>query len=160
MPGPQNFSLDTRGSLCDACGIPLDAEHFDVHGFRALDGVPGRAIVLAEFQLEPQYCGVLQYFSQFTERWSQTQNPTTAGLTWSLRANGHPLYPYDAFTSILNPWGYGSYPITVRLDEATTVQITVQVTDTALAIQQGRAGGRLMGRFWYNTAYGGRTLGR
>ena len=73
-------------NCCTICGIPLDAEYFDVSGFVGNGGVVekfdskdfglqppgplprrGEQVVLASFQLHPQYCGVLTYFSQYTD---------------------------------------------------------------------------------------------
>ena len=69
-------------NCCMICGIPLDAEYFDVSGFVGEEEIPadpelqllhprtptrGEQKVLASFQLHPQYCGVLTYFSQYTD---------------------------------------------------------------------------------------------
>ena len=50
----------TRASgLCPNCGLPRDYEHFDESGF-ANPPEPGREVVLARFELRPQYCGLLE----------------------------------------------------------------------------------------------------
>ena len=67
---------------CPACGIPLDAEQFDnstVHNTPER----GRLVTLASFQLPPKYCGVLRFFSQFTDRHARDPGDiTTPGLRW------------------------------------------------------------------------------
>ena len=140
--------------VCAMCGIPADSEVFDESSIVDAPS-PGQAIVLAHFQLAPQYCGVLQYFVQYTDlQAKQPEEVRTPGLQWTVRSNNHPLYPYIQLDRILNPWGYGSYQVAIRLDEASVIDLVVRnvATDTAGVSQ---VGGRLMGRYWYNTAYGG-----
>jgi len=136
------------------CGIPVDSEVFDDSSIVDVPA-PGQAVVLARFQLAPQYCGILQYFVQYTDlQAKRPEEVRTPGLLWTVRSNNHPLSPYIQLDRILNPWGYGSYQVAIRLDEASTLELVVRNTaiDTA-GISQ--VGGRLMGRYWYNTAYGG-----
>ena len=52
--------------LCPNCGLPRDYEHFDESGFADTPSL-GREVVLARFELPPQYCGLLENFSQFTD---------------------------------------------------------------------------------------------
>lgn len=152
------MQIATRESerLCTNCNVPLDARHFDESGF---DKVPdlGRETVLATFELPPQYCGVLEYFSQFSDAFAKDNSQVpTPNLQWLVLVNEHPLYPYLKIEWILNPWGYGSFPFRVRLDEGATVQLVVRHTDD----QPGKTnivtqvGGRIAGKYWYNPAYG------
>lgn len=146
------FAEKESGSLCANCSIPLDARHFDESGFNSVPAV-GREVVLASFELKPQYCGVLECFSQFTDAFAKdnSQVDTTKQLQWLILANERPLYPYLDIEWILNPWGYGSFPFCVRLDEATTLQFVVRCLGTT-TVQ--KIGGRIAGRYWYNPAYG------
>ena len=66
----------------------MDSKYFDESGITALPP-PGRDVVLARFELGPQYCGVLDYFSQFTNLLAPDRywvTPAVAksegGLTW------------------------------------------------------------------------------
>jgi hypothetical protein len=135
------------------CGIPLDSEYFDESGVVEAPNV-GEAIVLAHFELPPQYCGVLEYFSQFTnEHARNSAEIKTPGLLWMIMVNKRPLYPYLNFDRIVNPWGYGSFQVSIRLDENATIEFAVRrVSNGASNITQ--VGGRIVGRYWYNAAYG------
>jgi hypothetical protein len=141
-----------RGS-CPMCGIALDSEYFDESGVVAAPAI-GEQITLARFELPPQYCGILEYFSQFTDE--HARNPAqiaTPGLLWMILANHRPLYPYLNFDRIVNPWGYGSFQVSIRLDDSATVEFIVRkVSNAAPDITQ--VGGRIVGRCWYNAAYG------
>jgi hypothetical protein len=154
------YSEPTTGKLlCASCGIPADAEYFDESSVTETPAL-GRTVVLASFKLAPQYCGVLQYFSQFTDASARNHAAIqTQGLVWQLRANGRPLYPYVQMRQILNPWGYGSFPVAIRLDDSATVEFVVRRTEPAPSgvpqdQQITQVGGRIMGRFWYNPSYG------
>jgi hypothetical protein len=135
------------------CGAPLDSEYFDESGVVDAPNV-GEAIVLARFELPPQYCGALEYFSQFTdEHAGDSAKIATPGLLWTILVNNRPLYPYLNFDRIVNPWGYGSFQISIRLDDSATIEFVVRrVSNTAPNITQ--VGGRIVGRYWYNAAYG------
>jgi hypothetical protein len=139
------------------CGIPLDSQYFDDSRFEALPAV-GATALLARVELPPQYCGVLEYFSQYTDLFGV--DPTeveTPGLRWQVLANRQPLSPYHQLAAILNPWGFGSFQFSLRLPEGAVVELIVRRIATA-ANASGkpitRVGGRLLGRFWYNPAYG------
>ena len=110
--------------------------------------------LLARFELPPQYCGVLEYFSQFTDE--HAGNPAkiaTPGLQWMILVNNRPLYPYLNLDRIVNPWGNGSFQVSIRLDESATIEFVVRrVNNAAPDIKQ--VGGRIVGRYWYNAAYG------
>jgi hypothetical protein len=163
---------------CMVCGIPLDAEYFDVSGF-AGDGIAvdkfldfglqlpgplprrGEHVVLASFQLHPQYCGVLTYFGQYTDLYAkENEQILTPGFAWGIEQNGKPVFPYTRFELIVNPWGYNCLPIAVRLEENARVEFVLSnrgVSDAKLASYPIRAfAGRIMGRYWYNDSFGGR----
>jgi hypothetical protein len=146
-------AMGTHLGFCPMCGIPLDSEYFDESGVVAAPDV-GDAIVLARFELPPQYCGTLEYFSQFTD--VHAGNPAkiaTPGLLWTILVNHRPLYPYLNFDRIVNPWGYGSFQVSIRLDDSAAIEFVVQrVNNTPPKITE--VGGRIVGRYWYNTAYG------
>jgi len=143
--------------LCARCGTSLDSQYFDESGITALPP-PGREVVLARFELGPRYCGVLEYFSQFTNLLAS--NPAaieTDGLDWAILSNGRPLAPYLRFDRILNPWGFGSFQVAVRLEESATIEFVAR--NRAYAPAPGapaieRIGGRIVGRYWYDGAYG------
>jgi len=136
--------------LCTNCGIPQDSEYFDVSGFADVPAVNSDAVILARFNLHHQYCGVLEFFSQFSDVFfrdpSQVETP---GLQWLLLVNGRPLYPYVDMESILNPWGVGSFGIRLRLPEAARVEFSVRRTGNP-ALPVKRVGARLSGRYWFS----------
>jgi len=140
------------------CGIPLDSQYFDDSRFEELPKL-GDFKLLAQFRLPPQYCGVLEYFSQFTDLLSK--DPTeveTPGLRWQILTNRQPLAPYHQLSAIINPWGFGSFQFSLRMPEAAVVELVVRhVADPVNASGKPikRVGGRLLGRYWYNGAYGG-----
>lgn len=139
--------------LCSNCGLPRDYEHFDESGF-ADTPAPGREVVLARFELRPQYCGLLENFSQFTNQLGQVETPR---LQWIITVNNRPLYPYIKLDHIVNPWGYGGFGVSIRLDENTTVEFVLRNLDYPVPGEIKRIGGRIVGRFWYNPAYGDAT---
>jgi len=160
-----SLAVESEGvsGLCAMCRIPLDSQYFDESRITEPPGA-GSEVVLARFQLPPQYCGVLEYFAQFTDAQARDQTQVeTPGLEWSLLSNGRPLFPYLKFDRILNPWGNGCFQVYVRLDEGATVEFVVRgVTDVSAAGEEPtvenpsprRVGGRILGRYWYNAAYG------
>jgi hypothetical protein len=191
---------------CVICGIPLDAEYFDVSGFvgkaRYIDktrfeidnnlddpfdkdegfglpqpeGLPprGEQRVLASFQLHPQYCGVLTYFSQYTDLYVRDNAQIlTPGFEWMILQNGKPVFPYTRLEMIVNPWGYNCLPVLVRLDENARVEFVIRnrgIKDDDLKERLlsppplppptrypiRTFAGRIMGRYWYNDSFGGR----
>src|SRR5215468_3129266 len=169
-------------NCCTICGIPLDAEYFDVSGFvgegdsvavdkfnqkfglQLPDPLPrrGEQAVLASFQLHPQYCGVLTYFSQYTDLYARDNTQIlTLGFEWIILQNGKPVFPYTRLEMIVNPWGYNCLPVLVRLDENARVEFVLRnraVSDTQLNGYPIEAfAGRIMGRYWYNDSFGGRV---
>jgi len=145
--------------LCPNCGMPRDYEHFDESGF-ADTPAPGREVVLARFELQPQYCGLLENFSQFTDLLGRDLGQVeTPGLQWIIMVNNRPLYPYIKLDHIVNPWGWGSFGVSIRLDENARVEFVVRNLNYSApaASEIKRIGGRIVGRFWYNSAYGDAT---
>ena len=56
-------------------------------------------------------------------------------------------------TSILNPWGFGSFQFARRMPEGAIVEMILRRMGNAAPVT--RVGGRLVGRYWYNASYGG-----
>lgn len=145
--------IETVSGLCASCGVPLDSQHFDDSSVKIVPQ-SGEEIVLARFDLPAQYCGVLMYFAQFTNAFaSDASKIDTPGIEWKLLVNDRALFPYVNLRHIVNPWGSGSYPINVRLDEGSTLEMVARITDADPNITL--IGGRVVGRFWYNESYGG-----
>lgn len=141
-------------SLCAHCSIPLDAKIFDESGV-AEAPTPAHSVVLARFDLSPQYCGVLQFFSQFTDVQARDHSRIlTPGLLWSLRINQRPFYPYLQIDHIVNPWGFGSFQIALRLEERASVDLIVRGVNGPPDNDAQLVAGRIFGRYWYNPAYG------
>lgn len=146
-------ATSSRQSVCSMCGIPLDSQYFDDS---KVEDAPklGEERLLARFQLPPQYCGVLEYFAQFTN--AHGKDPSrihTPGLQWLILINKRPLYPYTNVDRIINPWGNGSFQVSIRLDDNATVEFRVRrISDQAPEVEI--VAGRIVGRYWYNTSYG------
>ncbi len=144
-------------NICHICGIPQDAGFFDDSHIKDAPSL-GEEVVLARYELNRNYCGMLMYFSQFTNKYAS--NPTevqTPGYQWQIRCNGQPRDPYLAFQHIINPWGLSGFPVYLRLEEGCELEfairnLSVNGTDTN---KLEKVGGRILGRYWYNTAYGG-----
>ena len=147
--------------LCTSCGIPLDSQYFDDSSVQKAP-TEGEELVLARFELPTQYCGVLQYFSQFTDGFAghnaQIATPT---IEWKLLVNNHALFPYINLRQIVNPWGYGSYEVNLRLEENSAVELVARgviddktLKDTPVVGPIEVVGGRIVGRFWYNASCG------
>ena len=140
-------------SACHVCGIPQDAGFFDTS---TIVDVPraGEESVLARYRLHRNYCGMLLYFAQFTDEYAaDATKVTTPGLQWQIRCDGQPRDPYLTFDHIINPWGLSGFPVFLRLEEGCTVEMAVRTVGGPAGI--ARVGGRLLGRYWYNTAHGG-----
>jgi hypothetical protein len=145
-------------SICDVCGIPSDAGFFDQSSIQSAPGL-GQELVLARYQLHRNYCGVLMSFAQFTDR-SVGTNPqfATPGYQWQIRCNGQPRDPYLTFDHIINPWGYGGFPLQLRLEEGCMVELVIRNVDANDPNDPNnlkQVGGRITGRYWYNSIYGG-----
>jgi hypothetical protein len=138
-----------------ACNIPVDAECFDASGFILKLPPRGEQSVLASFQLHPQYCGVLTHFTQFTDLYATSPvNIRTPGLEWIILQNGKPVFPYIRLEMIVNPWGCNCLPVLIRLDENSKIEFIVRNVDSPTNINL--VAGRIMGRYWYNSSFGGR----
>jgi len=145
-----------NNGLCPICGIPADADFFDDAN---IVEVPekGRQVVLAKFQLPDQYCGILEYFAQFTNlHATKNDQIATPGLEWIILRNGQPLAPYIKFELIVNPWGFNNYPVAIRLDENARVEFILRnrAFDKSGGLIE-KVAGRIRGRYWYNRVYGG-----
>ncbi len=157
------MGIETITGLCSACGIPVDSQYFDNSSVKPAPQM-GEEIVLARFDLPAQYCGVLQYFAQFTDSFARdAANIATPNIEWRILANNHALFPYIDLRQIVNPWGNGSFPVSVRLEENSTIELVARgvVDDGTLAgtfVDDAPAiavvGGRITGRYWYNASYG------
>jgi hypothetical protein len=141
--------------LCANCGIPLDARYFDQSSIATAPD-PGAEVVLARFDLTPEYCGVLEYFSQWTDTWAKDiSRIETPDIEWRILANRRPLDPYLSWTQITNPWGFGSFQICLRLDQSVTLEFVARGLNAPPGTDRvKKVGGRLLGRYWYNSAYG------
>jgi len=155
MRAPSTSMHSARPTGCEVCGIPLDAENFDVSSVAAPPG-PGETLTLARFDLPPHYCGVLQHFSQFTDQHQKNaERILTRGLQWSIRSNGRPLSPYLGFDYVLNPWGSDAYGLSIRLDEGAALELVVRGVGPAPdPAEITLVGGRLAGHYWYNVLHG------
>jgi hypothetical protein len=146
-------------NVCQVCGIPVDAGYFDVAGIK-LAPVVGQEVELARYELHPQYCGTLLHFMQYAEE-SATHKQVisnTPGYEWLILCNNQPRSPYLPTSLILNPWGYNALPIQLRLEEGCTLRFVVRKVTAAAGeteVMLSKVGGRLLGRSWYNTIYGG-----
>jgi hypothetical protein len=150
-------------ATCHICGIPADASYFDDSSIAAPPDPDRREVVLAKYELHPNYCGELQYFAQFTDAYALTPAAVeTPDLEWQIRSDGQPLAPWLTFRRIINPWGLSGFPIHVRLKEGSLTELVVRFVgpdeppielSSLPPVQQ--VGGRLLGRFWYNTNFGG-----
>ena len=149
--------------VCHVCGIPADASYFDDSSIANAPHGGKREVVLAKYELHANYCGELQYFAQYTDAYASSpvavETPT---LEWQIRSDGQPLAPWLTFRRIINPWGLSGFPIHLRLREGSLTELVVRfVGPDELTLLSGllpvtQVGGRLLGRFWYNTKFGGR----
>lgn len=115
----------------------------------------GETVTLAKFELPPQYCGILEYFAQFTDEYAGDNSLIeTPGIQWLILANGSPLFPYLSLDRIVNPWGAGAFPVAIRLQENTTLKFVARGVSSDKPTPIKKVGGRLLGRFWYNAAHG------
>ena len=114
---------------------------------------------LARYELHPQYCGTLLYFTQYADERNDSSKQQvishTPGYEWIILCNNQPRAPYLPTSLILNPWGYNALPIHLRLEEGCIVRMVVRKVTQPGAVKLSQVGGRLLGRSWYNTIYGG-----
>lgn len=148
-------------NLCHICGVPADANNFDVADINVAPQNPGEEKELVRFALHPQYCGTLLYFAQYAKPVELVQDRKifkTPGYEWVILCNGQPRDPYLPTTVIRNPWGENAFPVHLRLEEGCVLRFVVRkiaapAGETEIKLSQ--VGGRLVGRYWYNTIYGG-----
>lgn len=146
---------------CERCGLAVDSRHFDESGVVPLPAA-GREALLARVKLASQYCGMLEFFSQYTDAQARDAAAIeTPGLQWLILVNGQVLAPYLDLQRIVNPWGFGSFQFHARLPDGATVEFVVRRQLGAAALAGvSRVGGRLVGRSWYDSSYGGRMPAR
>ena len=159
-------------SLCASCGIPIDAGIFDdssiiniiTAGVPEVDSprtslAPGESVELARYELNPEHCGTLLAFAQYTDRYAANPgNVLTPGYIWEICCDDQPLAPWLRFDRIINPWGLTGFPLTVRLPHECTLRFivrnqAVRPEDTHWLRQ---VGGRLVGRYWFDQEHAGR----
>lgn len=146
--------MTVADAVCPTCSIPVDAGFFDSSRITPAPRLPGEEVVLASYELHSNYCGILLYFSQFTDAFAADPSLVeTDGFQWQIRCNGQPRYPYLTFDRIINPWGMAGFPIHLRLEEGCLVELVIRRVGTATPAIS-KVGGRLLGRYWYNPAYG------
>ncbi len=141
---------------CQVCGIPMDAGYFDVADIKTAPLV-GAEVEIVRYELHSQYCGTLLYFMQYAEE-SGTKRQVisnTPGYEWLILCNNQPRAPYLPTSLILNPWGANALAIQLRLEEGCTVRFVVRRGAATVSPELSQVGGRLLGRTWYNTIYGG-----
>ena len=145
-------------NICHICGIPSDAGFFDASSIKG--GPPqGQEVVLARYELHRNYCGMLLYFAQFAQFTDRhpidATQVETPGYQWQIRCNGQSRDPYLTFDHIINPWGLSDFPVYLRLDEGCVVEFVVRNVGSRGEDELRKVGGRILGRYWYNTIYGG-----
>ncbi len=142
-------------NACQICGVPLDANYFDIASIKGAPPLVGEEVEVARYELHSQYYGSLLYFAQYAEEQTSGQQviSQTPGYEWLILCNNQPRAPYLPTSLILNPWGYNAFPIHLRLEEGCVVRFVVRKVADAVTLSQ--VGGRLLGRTWYNTIYGG-----
>jgi hypothetical protein len=152
-----SLERDQSPALCNACGIPFDSQYFDDSKVEKAPKL-GEEIVLARFDLPAQSCGVLLYFAQFTDRFAvDASKIDTPQIEWQILVNNHALFPNMNLRHIVNPWGFGSYPVNIRLDENSSIEFVARRVQKETPPEDPlvvTVGGRIMGRFWYNSCYG------
>lgn len=144
-------------NVCQVCSVPLDAGYFDVASIKPAPLV-GQEVEVARYELNPQYCGALLYFMQYAEEKSDTKRQVmsyTPGYQWVILCNNQPRAPYLPTDLILNPWGANALRVELRLEEGCTLRFVVRRVAAAVSPELSQVGGRLLGRSWYNTIYGG-----
>lgn len=142
-------------NACHSCGIPSDAGFFDESTVQDAPRA-GEERVLARYELHRNYCGLLLYFAQFTDRYANDQAQVhTPGYRWQIRCDGQPRDPYLTFDRIINPWGLSGFPIALRLESGCVVELVVQRAGDDQDLPLTKVGGRILGRYWYNADYGG-----
>ena len=126
-----------------------DTRHFDESLVVPLPAA-GTTVRLATIELPSRYVGQLEYFAQFTDlQAAQPAQIDTPELQWLLLVNGRALAPYLNLTRIVNPWGCCGFPLQLRLDRGSRLELSVRrVPGVTTAVT--RVGGRLAGRTWFD----------
>lgn len=143
---------------CAMCGTPVDSQCFDASSVVERP-TGGRTRVLARFELPARHCGVLKYFAQFTDTNARSPHVVqTPDLHWTLLVNRRPLHPYEDLAHIVNPWGFGSFEVAMRLPESAVLECVVRDTPVSspppLFEAAKLVGARLVGRYWYDCTHG------
>ena len=149
-------------NVCQICGVPVDAGYFDVASFkdapvgmRARRGGAGALRAASRSTAAP--CSISPS-SRKTGSDARQVISQTPGYEWIILCNNQPRAPYLPTSLILNPWGYNALPRSPAIGGRMRRQSS---WSEKLLLPRGRAvtlsqvGGRLMGRSWYNTNYGG-----
>ena len=144
-------------TVCHICGVPSDAGYFDAADIKVAPESAGDEQELVQFELHPQYCGVLLNFAQYAQPSNAPAGDLveTPGYEWIILCNNQPRAPYLPTRIIRNPWGHTAFPIHLRLEEGCTLRFIVRRVEQSPQTVLARVGGRLQGRYWYNTIYGG-----
>ena len=145
-------------NVCHICGVPQDAGFFDESRVQEwlLPQRVGKEIVLARYELHRNYCGILMNFAQFTDRYAaDPREVDTPGYQWQIRCNGQPRDPYLTFGHIINPWSQPGSPVHLRLEEGCLLEFVIRKVADVPGKELTKVGGRILGRYWYNTIYGG-----
>jgi hypothetical protein len=145
---------------CHICGIPADASYFDVADIKPAPA-PGTEVELARYALHAQYCGTLLYFAQFADPVELQDRDIfkTPGYEWLILCNNQPLHPYTPTSLILNPWAANAFAVELRLQPGCVLRFVVKKVNQSAEpeVPLSRVGGRLVGRYWFNTYSGGRS---
>ena len=60
-------------NVCQICSVSMDAGYFDVAGIKNAP-LAGAEVEVARYDLNPQYCGTLLYFTQYAEQETPPQS--------------------------------------------------------------------------------------
>jgi len=142
-------------NICQVCRVPMDAGYFDVASIKDAPKKVGDEVELARYDLNSQYCGTLLYFMQYAEESGKQVISHTPGYQWVILCNNQPRAPYLPTELILNPWGANALRIELRLEEGCRLRFIVRRVAATVSPELSQVGGRLLGRSWYNTIYGG-----
>jgi hypothetical protein len=134
----------------DACRTPLDARYFD-ESAGVVTITSAGLLYLARFELPFGYCGALEGFWQFTNAHAQDNAEiSTPTIEWLLRINGQPVAPYLGLRTILQPWGWPTPRIAIRLPLNAVLEFAVRVLEPPQAPPEFRVAGRIFGRYWFD----------
>ena len=125
--------------LCPNCGLPRDYEHFDESGFadktraaRPRGGagalrIAGRNTAgCSKISRSSPTCSGARHLAISSGAISpKSRRPACNGSSWSTDGRSIPTLRLE---HIVNPWGYGSFGVAIRLDENATVEFVVRNT--------------------------------